>query len=101
MIPWVVIYKEHYERFLKGTGLTDSDESFKQFLSEIGTPSLVFQKPTGTEESNYVSYKQVPQGSCVRLRTSHGYVAVLHQKLFPASHEKQDKSRRLSSCSIV
>jgi hypothetical protein len=101
MIAWVLVYKEHYERFLEAKGSSPSAETFKRFLSEIGTPSLVFQPPTLTEESNYVSYKEAPEGSCIRLRTSHEYTAVLHQKLFPASHEKQDKSRRSSSCSIV
>jgi hypothetical protein len=101
MILWVTVYREHYERFLEVMGLTDTKDAFKRFLSEIGTPFLSFQKPVKVEDSNSVSYKEVSEGSCIRLRTAPAYTAVLHQKLFSASHEKQDKSRRSSSCSIV
>lgn len=101
MIPWVLVYTEDYERFLEKKSISSSEESFKRFLSEIGTQSLMFQKPNKPDESAPFYYKEVPEGSCIYLRTSHGYEAVLHQKLFSASHEKQDKSRRGSSCSIV
>lgn len=101
MIPWVLVYKEHYDKYREIHQLEESVSTFQAFLKDIGTPSLVFQKPTKVEESNYVSYVQAPQGSCIRLRTSQNYAAVLHEKLFPASNEKQDKSRRSSSCTIV
>lgn len=101
MIPWVVVYKEHYDKYRDVHQLEETVSTFQVYLKDIGTPSLVFQKPPKTEESNYVSYVQAPESSCIRLRTSQDYVAVLHEKLFPASNEKQDKSRRTSSCSIV
>lgn len=101
MIPYVLYHDEHYKMYLEKQGARDTVESFRCFLKEIGTTSLSFQNPIKTDERMSFLYKQVPEGSCIRLRTSHGYTAVLHQKLFPASHEKQDKSQRSTSCSIV
>ncbi len=101
MKVWALVYKEHYERYCELHQLQVGDAALQAFLKEIGAPSLCFHTPRGVEESNYVSYQEVPGGSCITLRIPHTYVAVVHEKLFPASQEKPDKSRRSSSCSIV
>ncbi len=98
---WVLVYKEHYEKYCELHELVLSNAAFQAFLKEIGTPSLCFHNPKQIEESNYLSYEEVPEGSCITLRIPQAYVAVVHEKLFPVSHEKPDKSRRSSSCSIV
>jgi len=98
---WVVVYEEHYAKFCDLRALSQSEESFRTFLKDIGTPSLSFQPHTEASESNYVSYKEAPQGSCVRLRLQGDYVGIVHKKLFQALCEKSDKSQRGTSCSIV
>lgn len=98
---FVLIYQEHYERYRELNSLGDSEQSFQRFLKEIGTPALSFSQSGMKEQSNYMSFLEVPAGSCVRLRKPEEYVAVLHECLFRGRHEKQDKSRRSSSCSIV
>ena len=98
---WVVVYEEHYAKFCDLRALSQSEESFRSFLKDIGTPSLSFQPRTEAPESNYVSYKEAPQGSCVRLRVPDDYVTTIHETLFQTSHEKEDKSRRTSSCVLV
>jgi hypothetical protein len=98
---WVLVYEEHYQRYKEYYGLEESIQSFQRFLKEIGTPSLQFNQPAMKEQSNYLKYLEVPEASCIRLRKPEEYVAVLHESLFQGRHEKQDKSRRSSSCSIV
>ena len=98
---FALVYKEHYEKYCELHGLTMNNPALQAFLKDIGVPSICFQKPSQIEESNYVSYDEVPEGSCVRLLQPNLYTAVIHEKLFPVSHEKPDKSRRSSSCAIV
>ena len=98
---FVLVFQEHYLKFCELHKVSQTELSFQQFLSEIGTPSLFFQCPTTTFDSNYVSYKEVPPGSCIRLRLPEEYIATIHAKLFQTSCEPQDKSRRGSSCVIV
>ena len=101
MKAFVLVYTEHYEKFCELHTIPQTDTSFQQFLTVIGTPSLSFQLPEKQAESNYVFYKEVPPGSCIRLRLPEEYVATIHEKLFQTSHKKEDKSRRGSSCVIV
>jgi hypothetical protein len=101
MKAFVLVYNEHYGKFCEVHSLSDTQESFQRFLKEIGTPSVQFQSVITMEESNYMGYKEVPEGTCLRLRQPHEYVAVVHEKLFQTSREKEDKSRRGSSCVIV
>jgi len=92
---WVLVQEEHYAKYCEHHSLSQSEESFRSFLKDIGTRSLSFQPRT---ESNY---KEVPQGSCVRLRLEGDYVGIFHKKLFQDLCEKGDKSQRRTSCSIV
>ena len=98
MIPYVLYYDEHYKKFLEKRGLSDTIESFRLFLKEIGTASLVFERPTPDPA---VVYHQVPSSTCIRLRTPEDYVRVVHATLYKETHEKQDKSKRSNSCVIV
>jgi hypothetical protein len=95
---WVLVQEDHYAKYCERHTLSQSEESFRTFLKDIGTPSLSFQPRTETPESNY---KEAPQGSCVRLRLQGDYVGIVHKKLFQALCEKGDKSQRGTSCSIV
>lgn len=101
MKAYVLVYQEHYAKFCELHTVLQTESSFQAFLKEIGTTSLSFQMKEKQLESNYVSYKEVPPGSCIRLRLPEEYVATIHAKLFETSRENQDKSRRGSSCSIV
>lgn len=98
---WVLVYAEHYEKFRQIHRLEKSEASLQRFLREIGTPLVVTSKPFLKEESSYMEYLQVPKGSCVFLRRPQAYAQVVRERLFPDAHEKQDKSRRSSSCSII
>lgn len=98
MIPYVLYYDEHYKQFLKQKNLSETIDSFRLFLKEIGTASLLFERPTPDPA---VVYHQVPSSTCIRLRTPEEYVAVVHKSLYPELREKGDKSRRSSSCVIV
>lgn len=98
---FALVYKEHYEKFCELRTLDDSDTTLQLFLKEIGTPSLCADKPNRSVESNYVLYKSIPDGSCIRLRLPYEYVAVIHAKLFQVSREPLDKSRRGSSCVLI
>lgn len=100
MIPWVLVYDEHYRKYCEKHTRPHDLDSLQSFLKEIGTPSLLFQTPKERVISTFVSYRQVPYASCIRLRTSEDYVAVVHTNLYPELHEKRDKSRRSSSCTI-
>lgn len=98
---WALVYDEHYLKYCLTSHQEESQSSLQAFLKHIGTPSIVFQEPTQQPESNYVSYKEVPQSSCVRLYTPKAYALVIRRKLYPESEEKADKSRRSSSCVIL
>lgn len=98
MIPWVLYNENHYIKFLERKSLSDTIESFRLFLKEIGTSSLFFSRPTPTPD---IVYHQVPSSSCIRLRTPEDYKSVVHSTLFQETHEKQDKSKRSNSCVIV
>ena len=93
---WALVYQEHYEKYLTKNILQDDLDSLQQYMKDIGTPAISFQRP-GKRESNYVAYKQVPQGSCIRLRRSEDYVSVIHNVLYPELQQE----RRSSSCIIV
>ena len=101
MKVWALVYDEHYLKYCITTHQEESQEIFQSFLKDIGTPCIAFQKPSQQPESNYVSYKEVPNGSCIRLYTVKEYAAVIRRKLYPESDERQDKSRRSSSCSLM
>lgn len=101
MKAFVLVYQEHYEKFCELGNTSQTNESFQAFLRDIGTSSLLFRMQENQLESNYVSYREVPPGSCIRLRLPEDYVAMIHAKVFQTSHEPQDKSRRGSSCVIV
>ena len=98
---WVLVYEEHYEKFLALHQQEKTNESFQQYLKEIGTPCFFFQKPTEVLQSNYIHYKEVPQGTCIRRRRSEEYVAIVHKVLYPELRQREDKSRRSSSCAIL
>ena len=98
---WALIYEEHYIKYCLISHQTENNEVFQGFLKTIGTPSLAFEKPKEPLESNYMLYKEVPDGTCVRLRTTQEYATVIRQKLYPESNEKPDKSRRSSSCTLM
>jgi hypothetical protein len=98
---YVLVYEEHYTKYLDLHTLLEGTASLQSFLRDIGTASIAFQRPLHNLDSNYVSFKEVPMGSCVRLWQPHQYVDIIHEKLFVDSHEKEDKSRRRSSCVIV
>lgn len=96
---WVLVYTEHFSKFLETKDLERSDESFQAFCKEIGTISLMFQEPHASDVA-YIQYQTVPPGSCIRLRTEDEYRKTIKDILFPVQ-EPQDKSRRTSSCCIV
>lgn len=50
-----------YKTFLDSKNLEDTAESFQQFLREIGTHAIAFNRDEDGD------YKAVPSGSCVRL----------------------------------
>lgn len=94
MIPYVLYSDTHYKDFLHKRNLSDTIDSFRLFLKEIGTSSLLFERPIPDCER---VYHQVPSSTCIRLRTIEDYNLVVHTMLY----EKPDKSRRSSSCCIV
>ena len=85
---WVAFDDVVFQRYLQQTNKPNCPETFQAYLRTVGTTQISFQ-PTST-------FVEVPLGSCIRLRTVEAYEAVkqLHT-------EKQDKSRRSSSCTIV
>ena len=106
MIPWVLVYDEHYRKYCEKRVKPHDLDSLQSFLKEIGTPSLLFQTPKERVVSTFVSYRQVPYSSCIRLRTSEEYDSTVQKILYPKPlyaepHEKKDKSTRSSSCVIV
>jgi hypothetical protein len=101
MIPWVLVYDEHYQRFCERNCRPDELDTFKLFVKEIGTPSLLFQEPKERTIATSVVYRQVPSSSCIRLRTPDSYSAVVHKTLSPELREKQDKSERSNSCTLM
>ena len=101
MRTWVLLYEEHYSKYLASKHLEKSTETFKDYLKTIGTPRLLFGEPLEKPESNYLVFLEVPEGTCIRLRTEKNYVTTVHRLLYPELREPQDKSRRSSSCVIV
>lgn len=99
MKTWVLVYNEHFSKFLEANHLETSDESFQAYCKQIGTISIQFQEPK-QPEMGYIQYKLVPSGSCIRLRTEDEYRITIRDQLFPKP-EPQDKSRRTNSCTIV
>ena len=95
----MLVYTEHFSKFLEATHLEQSDESFQRYCKQIGTISIQFQEPKQPEMA-YIQYKLVPPGSCIRLRTEDEYRITIRDQLFPQP-DPQDKSRRTSSCTIV
>lgn len=88
---FVLLKDSDFQTFLQITNLPNCPETFQKFLKTVGTTQISFHK----QNDFFVS---VPPGSCVRLRTEEDYeYTVLSCK----PREKQDKSRRSSSCSIV
>ena len=89
---WAIVSTDAFQVYLDHSNLPNCPATLQKYLYEIGTPSISFQAPL-TKETDYI---EVPQGSCIKLRTEDQYN--LH-----ASHltPKQDKSRRTSSCTIV
>lgn len=99
MKTWVLVYIEHFSKYLETKHLEKSTEAFQAFWKEIGTVSLTFQEPQ-QPDTGYIEYQPVPSGSCIRLRTEDEYRKKIKDSLFPTV-EPQDKSRRSSSCCIV
>ena len=95
MKVWALVHQDHYAKYCERHTLSQTDSSLQQFLSDIGTPSLSFQP------LNDASFKEVPVGSCIRLRLQGDYSESVHKKLFQALCENGDKSQRATSCSIV
>lgn len=101
MIPWVLVYDEHYQKYCEKICKPNDLDTFQLFIKEIGTPSLLYQTPKERKVASSVAYRQVPYSSCIRLHTPEQYEAVVHKTLYPELREKQDKSTRSSSCTIV
>ena len=101
MLPWVLVYEDHYRHYCEKNVRPHDLDSFVQFLREIGTPSLLFQTPSEQKISSFVRYRQVPLSSCIRLRTPEEYMKVVNKNVYCLSMERQDKSRRSSSCVIM
>lgn len=91
---WALLNEEHFSKYLETKNLERSDESLQIFLNDMGTFSFFFVKPTGS------NYKELPLGSCIRLRTLDDYVQRV-SVLFPEYTQIKDKSTRSSSCTIV
>jgi hypothetical protein len=88
---FVLFHEVDFVLFLELLNLPNCPETFQRFLKDIGTTQISFQPSTS-------SFLEVSPGSCIRLRAEKDYVLAI-AKLVP--HEKQDKSRRTSSCTIV
>lgn len=88
---FALFHEIDFSLFLEVRNLPNCPETFQRFLKDIGTTQISFQASTS-------SFLEVPPGSCVRLRGEKDYLLAM-AKLVP--HEKQDKSRRTSSCTIV
>lgn len=88
---YVFLRDDDFDIFLTTTNLPNSPETFQRFLKSVGTTQIAF-----SQKNEF--FFSVPPGSCVRLRTEEDYIHTL-TTLIP--REKQDKSRRSSSCCIV
>lgn len=97
---WAYVYDPDFLQFLSARNLKNSPEVFQLFLKEIGTTDLKWSKQQKEKipPSCVSQYVRVPPGSCLRLRTSEEYAKVVASQ-FP--REKQDKSRRSSSCTVM
>jgi hypothetical protein len=89
---WVRVNTKHFQAYLQQAQLANSPETFQRFLREVGTPFLTCEAPSN-ESTDLLD---VPNGSCIRLRTEDQYNA--HVQSFQT---KQDKSERTTSCTIV
>jgi hypothetical protein len=89
---WVVVDTNYFQIYLEKHQFTNSPETFQRYLRDVGTHSILFQKPSEA----FSDFLEVPKGSCIRLRTKDEYNAITHE-----FHEKKDTSRRTSSCTIV
>ncbi len=86
---YVLLNDNDFLEFLRLRNLPNCPESFQIFLKVVGTTQISFQiKDT--------SFVQVPEGSCIRLRSQGDYDSIVMRV-----HDKPDKSRRSSSCTIV
>ena len=88
---FVLLKDSDFQTFLQITNLPNCPETFQKFLKTVGTTQISFHKQND-------SFVAVPAGSCVRLRTEEDYKYTI---LNSQPREKQDKSRRSSSCCIV
>ena len=97
---WAYVSDPDFLLFLGTRNLKNSPEVFQLFLKEIGTTDLKWTKDQKdkTVPSCLSQYVRVPPGSCIRLRTPEEYAKVV---AFQFPREKQDKSHRSSSCTIV
>ncbi len=94
---WVLVYDEHFSKYLDTKHLETSVETFQSFLKDIGTVSIQFQEPK-QPDIGYIQYKRVPPGTCIRLHTEDEYRKKIYDTLFRST---MDKSRRANSCTIV
>jgi hypothetical protein len=88
---FVFLREDDFEIFLSLTNLPNSPETFQRFLKTVGTTQIAF-----SQKNEF--FFSVPPGSCVRLRTEDDYIDAIHTLL---PRDKEDKSRRSSSCTIV
>jgi hypothetical protein len=97
---WAYVFDPDFLQFLASRNLKNSPETFQLFLKEVGTTDLKWTKQQRDQvaPSCVSQYVRVPPGSCIRLRTPDAYARVVAPQL---TREKQDKSRRSSSCTIV
>lgn len=97
---WAYVYDPDFLQFLTIRNLPNSPETFQLFLKEFGTTDLKWTKQQKNllEPSCVSQYVRIPPGSCVRLRTRDEYARVVASLL---TREKQDKSQRSNSCTII
>jgi hypothetical protein len=91
MPVFVYLVDEDFVHYLTLRNVPNCPETFQQFLKTVGTTQISIG-------SFHDSFVLVPEGSCIRLRTHESYANALASLLPP---EKQDKSRRSSSCCVM
>ena len=87
----VHLVEDDFTQYLTLRNVPNRPETFQQFLKTVGTTQILI----GSPKESFVS---VPSGSCIRLRTQESYRKAFLDALPP---EKEDKSRRSSSCSVM